>query len=66
MLLKMFNYMLIIKQIVKKYMYTINHKKLGLNYLYFSMITSMSGALLASAIRLEMAYPGSPFLEEIL
>lgn len=53
--------MLIIKQIVKKYMYTINHKKLGLNYLYFSMITSMSGALLASAIRLEMAYPGSPF-----
>lgn len=53
--------MLIIKQLVKKYMYTINHKKLGLNYFYFSMITSMSGALLATAIRLEMAYPGSPF-----
>ena len=45
---------------VKKYLYTINHKRLGLNYFYFSSITGISGALLATAIRLEMAYPGSP------
>ena len=45
---------------IKKYLYTINHKRLGLNYFYFSAFTGMSGALLATAIRLEMAYPGSP------
>ncbi len=49
------------KYLIKKYLYTINHKKLGINYLYFSLITGMSGAILATAIRLEMAYPGSPF-----
>lgn len=48
-------------QLIKKYLYTINHKRLGLNYFYFSLITGMSGAVLATAIRLEMAYPGSPF-----
>ena len=52
---------LIARQLVKKYLYTINHKRLGLNYFYFSLITGLSGALLATAIRLEMAYPGSPF-----
>jgi cytochrome c oxidase subunit 1 len=45
----------------KKYLYTLNHKRLGLNYFYFSLISGMSGALLATAIRIEMAYPGSPF-----
>ena len=49
------------KYLVKKYLYTINHKRLGLNYFYFSLLTAASGALLATAIRLEMAYPGSPF-----
>ncbi|MBK7025115.1 MAG: cbb3-type cytochrome c oxidase subunit I [Sulfuritalea sp.] len=49
------------RQLVKKYLYTINHRRLGLNYFYFSLITAMSGALLATAIRFEMAYPGSPF-----
>lgn len=51
----------IVRQLVKKYLYTINHKRLGLNYFYFSLITGMSGAVLATAIRIEMAYPGSPF-----
>jgi heme/copper-type cytochrome/quinol oxidase subunit 1 len=49
------------KYLVKKYLYTINHKRLGLNYFYFSLLTAASGALLATAIRIEMAYPGSPF-----
>lgn len=49
------------RYIIKKYCYTINHKRLGLNYFYFSLVTGMSGAVLATAIRLEMAYPGSPF-----
>ena len=49
------------RQLIKKYLYTINHKRLGLNYFYFSLVTGMSGAVLATAIRIEMAYPGSPF-----
>jgi len=49
------------KYLIKKYLYTINHKRLGLNYFYFSLLTGLSGALLATAIRIEMAYPGSPF-----
>jgi heme/copper-type cytochrome/quinol oxidase subunit 1 len=53
--------LIIARQLIKKYLYTINHKRLGLNYFYFSFITGLSGALLATAIRLEMAYPGSPF-----
>lgn len=47
----------------KKHIYTINHKRIALNYLYFSMVTGMSGAALATMIRLEMAYPGSPFFK---
>jgi heme/copper-type cytochrome/quinol oxidase subunit 1 len=47
----------------KKHIYTINHKRIALNYFYFSMWTGMSGALLATMIRLEMAYPGSPFFK---
>jgi heme/copper-type cytochrome/quinol oxidase subunit 1 len=53
--------LLLNKYLVKKYLYTINHKRLGLNYFYFSLLTGLSGALLATAIRIEMAYPGSPF-----
>ena len=49
------------KFLVKKYLYTINHKRLGLNYFYLSMLSGFSGSLLATAIRIEMAYPGSPF-----
>ena len=51
------------KFILKKYFYTINHKRLGLYYFYFSLWTGCSGALLATMIRLEMAYPGSPFFK---
>jgi len=47
--------------LVKKYFYTINHKRLGLNYFYFALFTAMSGSVLATAIRLEMSYPGSSF-----
>ena len=51
------------KYLMKKYCYTVNHKRLGLNYFYFSLWTALSGSLLATMIRLEMAYPGSPFFK---
>ena len=56
-----FSFLTIVRQLLKKYLYTVNHKRLGLNYFYFSLVTGMSGAVLATGVRLEMAYPGSPF-----
>jgi len=51
------------KYFLKKYVYTINHKRIALNYFYFSMCTGLSGAALATMIRLELAYPGSTFFK---
>lgn len=51
------------KYLLKKYVYTINHKRIAINYYYFSMWTGLSGAALATMIRLEMAHPGSPFFK---
>jgi heme/copper-type cytochrome/quinol oxidase subunit 1 len=51
------------KYLLKKYVYTINHKRIAINYFFFSMWTGMSGAALATMIRLELAYPGSPFFK---
>ena len=49
------------KYFTKKWLYTINHKKLGLLYFFYTLITAITGSYLATCIRLEMAYPGSPF-----
>jgi heme/copper-type cytochrome/quinol oxidase subunit 1 len=51
------------KYFFKKYIYTINHKRIALNYFFFSMWTGLSGAGLATMIRLELAYPGSSFFK---
>lgn len=51
------------KYFFKKYVYTINHKRIALNYFYFSMCSGLSGAILATMIRLELAYPGSTFFK---
>ena len=47
----------------KKYVYTINHKRIAINYLFFSFWSGLSGASLATMIRLELAYPGSHFFK---
>ena len=51
------------KYVFKKYVYTINHKRIAMNYFIFSTWTALSGASLATMIRLELAYPGSPFFK---
>jgi cytochrome c oxidase subunit I len=51
------------KYVFKKYVYTINHKRIAINYFFFSMWTGLSGAGLATMIRLELAYPGSTFFK---
>ena len=48
---------------LKKYIYTVNHKRIALNYMYFSFWTGLSGASLATMIRLELAHPGSHFFK---
>ena len=47
----------------KKYIYTVNHKRIALYYLYFSFISGLSGTFLATLIRLELSYPGSHFFK---
>ena len=51
------------KYLLKKYVYTINHKRIAINYFFFSIWTGISGAALATMIRLELAHPGSPFFK---
>lgn len=51
------------KYLLKKYVYTINHKRIAINYFFFSMWTGLSGAALATMVRLELAHPGSPFFK---
>jgi len=51
------------KFFLKKYIYTVNHKRIAMNYLYFTIWSGLSGTLLATMIRLELAYPGSQFFK---
>lgn len=61
---KLFTYQFdLSKYISKKYIYTINHKRIAINYLIFSLWSGMSGTALATMIRLELALPGSYFFE---
>lgn len=48
---------------LKKYIYTVNHKRIALNYLYFSIWSGLTGLSLATMIRLELAVPGSHFFK---
>ena len=47
----------------KKYIYTINHKRIALNYLYFSLFSGLVGTFLATMIRFELSSPGSHFFK---
>jgi len=40
-----------LKYVAKKYVYTINHKRIAINYLVFCMWSGLSGATLATMIR---------------
>ena len=47
----------------KKYIYTINHKRIAINYFIFCLISGLAGTVLATLIRLELAVPGSFFFK---
>lgn len=50
-----------IKLVSREWLYTTNHKKLGLFYILFSSISAIFGTALASLIRFELSQPGSYF-----
>lgn len=52
-----------LKYALKKYIYTINHKRIAINYTLFCLVSGMAGTLLATMIRLELAMPGSFFFK---
>jgi len=51
------------KYYLKKYIYTINHKRIGLNYFYFSFWIGCSVVVLVISIRLELVHYGSSFFK---
>ena len=64
------NYLFLLKIFLKrifyftrKYLYTINHKRIALNYFYFCLWAGLSGGFLALIIRLELSHPGSSFFK---
>lgn len=62
--LKKFNILFFkIKFFFKKWIFTVNHKRIALNYFYFSFFTVFSGTFLATLIRLELSQPGSLFFQ---
>ena len=48
-----------LKVFYREWLYTTNHKKLGLNYLLFAALSGLFGTTLSSLIRIELAQPGS-------
>ena len=55
------NYLMTKELITKKWLYTINHKRLGILYFLYTLVSAIMGSYLATCIRLELAFPGSPF-----
>lgn len=47
---------------VDNWLLSTNHRRIAIMYFYFIFITSFSGLLLATIIRIELAYPGRMFL----
>ena len=43
---------------VNNWVYTTNHKRIAVNYFWFVILSGVCGMILATIIRLEMAYPG--------
>lgn len=53
---KLYNFL---KVFARDWLFTTNHKKLGLNYLIFATISGSFGTILSTLIRIELTQPGS-------
>lgn len=47
-----------IRYFIHNWIYTTNHKRIAINYFLFVILAGIVGLILATAIRLEFAYPG--------
>ena len=47
---------------LNNWVYTTNHKRIAINYFWFVILSGIFGLVLATLIRLEMAYPGAGIL----
>lgn len=48
--------------LVNSWVYTTNHKRIGVNYISFVYVAGTAGLSLATVMRIEFAYPGVSFL----
>jgi cytochrome c oxidase subunit 1 len=52
------------ERVVKRWMYTTNHKRIGILYLLFGFFNGFFAVLLSMIIRLELAFPGDQIIFE--
>ena len=57
--LKFVNFYRFLKIFCREWLFTTNHKKLGLNYLIFAAFSGLFGTTLSTLIRMELSQPGS-------
>lgn len=56
---KYFELIRLLKLFCREWLFTTNHKRLGLNYIFFAVFSGLFGASLSTLIRLELSTPGS-------
>lgn len=52
------------ERVIKRWVYTTNHKRIGILYLFFGFFNGFFAVLLSMLIRLELAFPGDQIIFE--
>lgn len=58
----LFRFIWQLRYLLFNWIYTTNHKRISINYFWFVLFAGVVGMVLATIIRLEMAYPGAGIL----